>query len=247
MDEWIAGIDEAGRGCLAGPVFAAAVILPRRHGLKGLDDSKKLGAAEREALVPRIEARALAFAVASASVEEIFTLNILQANLLAMRRAVAALKLLPTLCLVDGNIDPRLDLPTRCVIGGDARHAPIMAASILAKVARDAEMQRLCEAYPGYGFSQHKGYGTPQHLLALRSLGPSPVHRMGFAPCADTVFSRSEMGAGGAGKGCSALTRASRVSGSQPCAQSSFAFEEICSVDAVEVMDDEAMLVGLAA
>lgn len=188
MEQWIAGIDEAGRGCLAGPVFAAAVILPRRHGLKGLNDSKKLNAEQRETLFPRIQSKALAFAVASASVEEIFTLNILQANLLAMRRAVAALQLLPTLCLVDGNVDPRLEVPTRCVIGGDALHAQIMAASILAKVARDAEMLRLCAEYPGYGFSQHKGYGTAQHLLALRELGPSPVHRLSFAPCAQSSF-----------------------------------------------------------
>ena len=188
MQNWIAGIDEAGRGCLAGPVFAAAVILPVAHGIQGLNDSKQLSAAARERLFPLIQQRALAFAIASASVEEIDRLNILQANLLAMRRAVAALNLEPVQCLVDGNIDPKLGLPTRCVIGGDALHEEIMAASILAKVARDAEMQRLDAEHPGYGFAQHKGYGTAQHLAALRALGPSAVHRMSFAPCAQSVL-----------------------------------------------------------
>lgn len=179
-----AGIDEAGRGCLAGPVFAAAVILPVDHGIVGLNDSKQLSAAQRERLFPLIQQRALTFAIASASVEEIDRLNILQATLLAMRRAVAALALKPALCLVDGNIDPRLGVPTRCVVGGDALHAEIMAASILAKVARDAEMLRLDAEHPGYGLAQHMGYGTAQHLAALRALGPSAAHRMSFAPCA---------------------------------------------------------------
>lgn len=188
MQNWIAGIDEAGRGCLAGPVFAAAVILPVNHGIQGLNDSKQLSAAARERLFPLIQQRALAFAIASASVEEIDRLNILQANLLAMRRAVAALQLKPVQCLVDGNIDPKLGLPTRCVIGGDALHAEIMAASILAKVARDAAMQQLDAEHSGYGFAQHKGYGTAQHLAALRALGPSAAHRMSFAPCAQSVL-----------------------------------------------------------
>ncbi len=188
MQNWIAGIDEAGRGCLAGPVFAAAVILPSDHGIVGLNDSKQLSAVQRESLFPLIQQRALAFAIASASVEEIDRLNILQANLLAMRRAVAALGLRPSLCLVDGNIDPRLGVATRCVVGGDALHAEIMAASILAKVARDAQMQRLDAEHPGYGLAQHKGYGTVQHLTALRTLGPSAAHRMSFAPCAQAVL-----------------------------------------------------------
>lgn len=179
----VAGIDEAGRGCLAGPVFAAAVILAADHGIVGLKDSKQLSAAQRERLFPRIQQQALAFAIASATVEEVDRLNILQANLLAMRRAVAALTVLPELCLVDGNIDPRLGVITRCVIGGDALHEEIMAASILAKVSRDAEMLRLEEQYPGYGFAQHKGYGTALHRAALRQLGPSSAHRMSFAPC----------------------------------------------------------------
>lgn len=187
-----AGIDEAGRGCLAGAVFAAAVILPTDHGIVGLNDSKQLSAAQRERLFPLIQQRALAFAIATASVEEIDRLNILQANLLAMRRAVAALAIKPALCLVDGNIDPKLGLPTRCVIGGDALHAEIMAASILAKVARDAEMLRLDAEHPGYGFAKHKGYGTAQHLAALRELGPSTAHRMSFAPCAQSALQWSE-------------------------------------------------------
>lgn len=184
MQNWIAGVDEVGRGCLAGPVYAAAVILPADHGLAGLDDSKKLNAVQRERLVPLIEQSAMAWAIGTASVAEIDRLNILQATFLAMRRAVAALSLQPTRCRVDGNQNPRLLQPTELVVGGDALHAEIMAASILAKVARDAEMQRLDAEHPGYGFAQHKGYGTPLHLAALRKLGPSAAHRMSFAPCA---------------------------------------------------------------
>jgi len=188
MPTWIAGIDEAGRGCLAGPVYAAAVILPANHGIEGLNDSKQLSAAQRERLEPLIRERAIACAVASASVAEIDRLNILQANLLAMRRAVAALQPVPTLCRVDGNTDPKVGLPTECVVGGDALHAEIMAASILAKVARDAEMRRLDAEHPGYGFAQHKGYGTARHLAALREKGPSAAHRMSFAPCAQATL-----------------------------------------------------------
>jgi ribonuclease HII len=180
----VAGIDEAGRGCLAGPVVAAAVILPVDHGIVGLNDSKQLSATQRERLAPIITARAIASAVAAASVEEIDRINILQANFLAMRRAVAALPVRPALCRVDGNADPHLDLPTQCVVGGDALHAEIMAASILAKVARDAILCELDAEYPGYGFARHKGYGTAEHLAALRRIGTSPVHRMSFAPCA---------------------------------------------------------------
>lgn len=188
MTERIAGIDEVGRGCLAGPVFAAAVILPVDHTLQGLADSKKLTAAQRERLVPQIQQQAVAWALGVASVAEIDTLNILQATLLAMRRAVAALPLLATRCLVDGNQNPRIGLPTQLVVGGDAQHPSIMAASILAKVARDAEMARLDVEHPGYGLAQHKGYGTAQHLAALRRHGASPVHRLSFAPCAQAAL-----------------------------------------------------------
>jgi ribonuclease HII len=180
-----AGIDEVGRGCLAGPVYAAAVILPEGHGIAGLRDSKRLTPAQRDAVAPQIRDRALAWAIGIASVEEIDRLNILRATFLAMARAVQALKLRPELCLVDGNQVPELGCVTRAVVGGDATVESIMAASILAKVARDAELVRLDAHHPGYGLSQHKGYGTPQHLGALCALGPSKVHRMSFAPCAE--------------------------------------------------------------
>ncbi len=180
----VAGLDEAGRGCLAGPVYAAAVILDAGHGIRGLDDSKALTAAARERLFEQIQRRALAFAIARAEVEEIAQLNILHASMLAMQRAAESLNPAPLHCLVDGNRLPlRLPCPGEAVVDGDAIHAPIMAASILAKVARDREMQRLDLEYPGYGFAQHKGYGTAVHLEALRRLGNSPVHRLGFAPC----------------------------------------------------------------
>jgi ribonuclease HII len=189
----VAGVDEAGRGCLAGPVYAAAVILEPNHGIRGLDDSKKLKASEREKLFDKIQSRARAFAIARAELDEIESLNILHASMLAMQRAVEALQPLPLLCLIDGNRLPkRLPCPGEAVIGGDGLHAPIMAASILAKVARDREMRRLDAEYPGYGFAQHKGYGTPEHLLALRSLGVSPQHRMGFGPCMQPDLFTSE-------------------------------------------------------
>lgn len=178
----IAGVDETGRGSLAGPVHAAAVILPRYHGLKGLDDSKKLTPEAREALVPRIRAKALAWAVASATLEEIERLNILHAALLAMQRAVEALPLRPASLRVDGIHAPAVPCPVETIIGGDAKVGSIMAASILAKVERDAEMCRLHAQFPAYGFDQHKGYGTPEHLAALQRLGPCPAHRRLFAP-----------------------------------------------------------------
>lgn len=184
MDVLVAGIDEVGRGSLAGPVYAAAVILPQRPRLRGLADSKALSAEAREQLVPRIRSRALGWAIGFATHEEIDRLNILQASFVAMRRALAALNPAPQHCLVDGNQDPRLGLPTELVIGGDTLHDCIMAASILAKVARDAQMRMLCADYPQYGFSRHKGYGTPEHLLALREHGPCAIHRRSFAPCA---------------------------------------------------------------
>lgn len=179
----VAGLDEAGRGCLAGPVYAAAVILDAGHGVRGLDDSKKLTPAARERLFEQIQQRAVAFAIARAEVEEIARLNILHASMLAMQRAAAALQPAPLQCLVDGNRLPVLPCPGVAVVGGDAIHAPIMAASILAKVARDREMLRFDAEYPGYGFAQHKGYGTAMHLEALHRLGNSPIHRLGFAPC----------------------------------------------------------------
>ena len=188
----VAGIDEAGRGCLAGPVYAAAVILAKDHGIRGLDDSKKLKPAARDSLFEQIQHRAVAFAIARAELDEIERLNILHAAMLAMRRAVEALQPAPQHCLVDGNRLPVWSFSAEAVVDGDAIHAPIMAASILAKVARDREMQRLDADYPGYGFAQHKGYGTPDHLAALRRLGVCALHRMSFAPCRQRELFRDE-------------------------------------------------------
>jgi len=183
----IAGIDEVGRGCLAGPVYAAAVVLPDGHGLMGLKDSKALSARQRERLVPAIKAMALDWAIGIATPEEIDAINILQATFLAMRRAVEALKQAPMLCLVDGSQRPALPVPVRMVVGGDRLEAAIMAAAIIAKVARDAEMERLDAQFPGYGLAGNKGYGTPVHLKALREQGASSIHRMSFAPCAEAA------------------------------------------------------------
>jgi ribonuclease HII len=180
----IAGVDETGRGSLAGPVYAAAVILPRYHGLQGLDDSKKLAPEAREELAPKIRRKALAWAVASASLEEIEQLNILHAALLAMRRAVEQLTVPPTRVRVDGNYPPPLSCPVETIVGGDGKVGSIMAASILAKVERDAEMRRLHEQFPDYGFASNKGYGTPGHLEALQRLGPCAIHRRLFGPVA---------------------------------------------------------------
>lgn len=179
----IAGVDEAGRGPLAGPVVAAAVILDARQAIEGLADSKKLSATKREALYPIIREYALAFCIAEASVEEIEQLNILGATLLAMQRAVAGLGLKPTLVRVDGNRAPDLGpVATETIIGGDALDPAISAASILAKVYRDAQMSELDARYPGYGFAKHKGYPTAEHRAALERLGPSPVHRSTYRP-----------------------------------------------------------------
>ncbi len=180
---YIAGIDEVGRGCLAGPVYAAAVILPLDCALPGLRDSKQLSPRARERLVPRIEAAAVAWAIGIASVEEIDRVNILQATFLAMQRAVAALAISPVQCLVDGNRAPPLAVPVRTIVGGDHLEPAIMAASVIAKVARDAELVALDARYPGYGLAHHKGYGTAQHLRALEQIGPCVLHRMTFAPC----------------------------------------------------------------
>lgn len=178
----ICGVDEAGRGPLAGPVFAAAVILDPARPIAGLADSKVLTARRREALAAEIRSRALAWSVASASVEEIDTLNILRASLLAMRRAVEGLTVAPTGVEVDGPHCPRLAVPARGIVGGDATHAGISAASILAKVARDAEMLALHRIHPRYGFDRHKGYPTAAHLAALRAHGVCAAHRRSFAP-----------------------------------------------------------------
>lgn len=178
----VCGVDEAGRGPLAGPVFAAAVILNPDRKIRGLKDSKVLTAEVRKELSIKIQERAIAFAVAHASVQEIDSLNILRAALLAMRRAVEALGVLPDEALIDGNHCPELPCPSRAIIGGDRRRNAISAASILAKTARDAEMCRLHERYPGYGFDQHKGYSTPEHLTMLERLGPCEIHRRSFEP-----------------------------------------------------------------
>lgn len=178
----ICGVDEAGRGPLAGPVYAAAVILDPTRPIVGLDDSKKLSEKKRERLAIEIKAKALAWAVAAASVEEIDRINILQATLLAMQRAVTALSLIPTEILVDGNRLPKFDLPARAIVGGDASVAEISAASILAKTARDAEMRLLHATAPEYGLDRHKGYGTAAHLTALRRHGAAAFHRRSFAP-----------------------------------------------------------------
>ena len=178
----VCGVDEAGRGPLAGPVVAAAVILDPCQPIAGLADSKQLSARMRDELASSIRARARAWAVASASVDEIDALNILQATLLAMRRAVMALEVDAELVLVDGVQCPILDFPVRAVVRGDERVAEISAASILAKVTRDAEMLALHYHHPQYGFDQHKGYPTPAHLAALRAHGVSLVHRRSFGP-----------------------------------------------------------------
>jgi len=180
----ICGIDEAGRGPLAGPVVAAAVILDPSRPLPGIDDSKKLSAVKRERLAPLIREQALCWAVAEASVEEIDRLNILQATLLAMQRAVAALSLRPERALVDGNRCPRLDIPVTAIVKGDGQIASIAAASILAKTVRDAGMRVLHRDYPRYGFDRHMGYPTAAHFAALKQHGPSPAHRRSFGPVA---------------------------------------------------------------
>ena len=178
----VAGVDEAGRGPLAGPVYAAAVILDPARLVMGLADSKTLSAARRDALALEIRAHALCWALGMATVEEIDRLNILQASLLAMTRAVAALSMAPSLALVDGNRAPSLECTVRTIVGGDASEPAISAASILAKVARDAVMCSLDTLYPGYGFARHKGYPTVAHVSALEQLGVSPVHRRSFGP-----------------------------------------------------------------
>ena len=184
----ICGVDEAGRGPLAGPVVAAAVILDPQQPIAGLNDSKKLTAARREMLAVEIREKALAWAVAEASVQEIDRINILQASLLAMQRAVSGLSLMPEKALVDGNKCPVLACPVEAIVGGDGKLAAIAAASILAKTVRDAQMQELHVLYPQYGFDRHKGYPTALHLAALREHGISPVHRRSYGPVAQLIL-----------------------------------------------------------
>ena len=176
----ICGVDEAGRGPLAGPVCAAAVILPRALEIDGLNDSKKLTEKKREALYDPIREQAIAYGIAFATVEEIEELNILNATFLAMNRAIAQLRPQPELALIDGNRNTGIERPSRCVVKGDASCADIAAASVLAKVTRDRYMLEMAEKYPEYHFEQHKGYGTKLHYDALREYGPSPIHRMSF-------------------------------------------------------------------
>lgn len=182
MIHWVCGVDEAGRGPLAGPVYAAAVILDPARIIQGLADSKKLSERARESLAVEIREKAIAFGIAWASVEEIDRINILQATLLAMRRAVEALAVQPAEALIDGNRCPLLGIPARAIIRGDATQPAISAASILAKTARDAEMRRIHEAFPQYAMDRHKGYDTAAHRAALRLHGPASFHRRSFAP-----------------------------------------------------------------
>lgn len=190
-DEIVCGVDEAGRGPLAGPVFAAAVILDPSRPIEGLRDSKKLTPERRGELAPLIKANALAWAVAKSSEAEIDRLNILHASMLAMRRAVHALETVPTLALIDGNRIPRMKVRAIAIVEGDDKIHAISAASILAKTARDAALVKLHRKYPQYGFDQHKGYGTELHLEMLRLHGPSPVHRRSYAPVRELLEPQS--------------------------------------------------------
>ena len=176
----LCGVDEAGRGPLAGPVCAAAVILPQNCVIEGLNDSKKLTEKKREALFDVICAAAVSYGIAFATVEEIEEYNILGATFMAMNRAVAMLDPVPELALIDGNRNTGIQIPSRCIVGGDGKCADIAAASVLAKVTRDRYMRQMAELYPQYGFEKHKGYGTKAHYDAIRAYGPSPIHRPSF-------------------------------------------------------------------
>ncbi len=176
----LCGVDEAGRGPLAGPVCASAVILPRGMEIAGLNDSKKLSEKRREELYDVICNEAISYGIAFAEVEEIETLNILEATFVAMNRAIAKLSVVPELALIDGNRAKGISLPAKAIVKGDAKCADIAAASILAKVTRDRYMLKMAEKYPEYHFERHKGYGTKAHYEALREYGPSPIHRMSF-------------------------------------------------------------------
>lgn len=189
----VCGVDEAGRGPIAGPVYAAAVILDRRRRIDGLDDSKRLTERRRLELASLIRERALAWTVASASVEEIDRLNILRATLLAMQRAIRALAVIPDRVLVDGLHCPDVGIPSRAIVDGDAKVAVISAASILAKTERDAEMLRLHQCFPHYGLDRHKGYPTPGHLIALREHGACEIYRRSFRPVREVLSNPSRI------------------------------------------------------
>jgi ribonuclease HII len=184
---WVCGVDESGRGPLAGPVFAACVILNPGRRIDGLADSKTLSEDKRNKLTVAIKANSIAWAIGVASVREIDRLNILQASLLAMKRAVESLSFIPARVLVDGNQSPRLKCPVTTIVRGDSLVPDISAASILAKTARDAEMVALHKRFPNYGFDRHKGYSTEQHIAALRVYGISEVHRLSFAPVRESM------------------------------------------------------------
>lgn len=190
----LAGVDEAGRGPLAGPVVAAAVILDDTKRIRGLNDSKVLTPLQRDRLFDQIREKALCCAVGEASVAEIDELNIFHATMLAMKRAVEGLRLKPVKVLVDGNRLPKIDVLCEAIVGGDAKVKSISAASIIAKVTRDRMLLQLHEQYPQYGFAAHKGYGTPEHLQALKAHGPCPHHRKHFSPVA-AAYGHTEQGA----------------------------------------------------
>ena len=188
----LAGVDEVGRGPLAGDVVAAAVILPPKHSIQGLADSKALTAHQRQSLYKEIIEQALDYSVARASVAEIDQYNILQSTMMAMRRAVMGLKIKPDFVAVDGNRLPKWEYPAEAVVKGDGRVEVISAASIIAKVVRDAEMIELEAKYPGYGFAKNKGYGTAQHLEALKRLGATPIHRRSFSPVSENLIPQQQ-------------------------------------------------------
>lgn len=200
VDKWqppknitcLAGVDEVGRGPLAGDVVAAAVILPAKHSIQGLTDSKALTAHQREALYKDIIEQAIDYSVARASVAEIDQYNILQSTMMAMRRAVMGLKIKPDFVAVDGNRLPKWEYPAEAVVRGDGRVEVISAASIIAKVVRDAEMVKFEAKYPGYGFAKNKGYGTAQHLEALQRLGATPIHRRSFSPVSENLLPQQQ-------------------------------------------------------
>jgi len=188
----LAGVDEVGRGPLAGDVVAAAVILPPKHSIQGLADSKALTAHQRQSLYKEIIEQALDYSVARASVAEIDQYNILQSTMMAMRRAVMGLKIKPDFVAVDGNRLPKWEYPAEALVKGDGRVEVISAASIIAKVVRDAEMIELEAKYPGYGFAKNKGYGTAQHLEALKRLGATPIHRRSFSPVSENLIPQQQ-------------------------------------------------------
>ena len=188
----LAGVDEVGRGPLAGDVVAAAVILPPKHSIQGLADSKALKAHQRQSLYKEIIEQALDYSVARASVAEIDQYNILLSTMMAMRRAVMGLKIKPDFVAVDGNRLPKWEYPAEAVVKGDGRVEAISAASIIAKVVRDAEMIELEAKYPGYGFAKNKGYGTAQHLEALKRLGATPIHRRSFSPVSENLIPQQQ-------------------------------------------------------